>query len=127
MLLRLMVSIINTKGTVPFLYINPRDCESRGLMLLVIAYPYIVPWCAEGSPGDVHPAGAGEELVGVFTMAKEVDQRLEMLRVLGADVGSLAKQMLGTSDTANKGVDAGVAEAAVDDDGTADGLAGRLQ
>ena len=79
----------------------------------------------EGSPGDVEPAGAGQELVGIFTIAEERDQTVELGGVLGADVGSLANEVL--LDTANKGVDAGVAEAAVDDDGAADSLAGRLQ
>ena len=81
----------------------------------------------EGSPGDVEPAGAGQELVGIFTIAEERDQTVELGGVLGADVGSLANEVLGVLDTANKGVDARVAEAAVDDDGTAYGLAGRLQ
>ena len=48
----------------------------------------------EGSSGDVEPTIAGEELVGVFMVAEEVDQALELLRVLGPDVGSLAHQML---------------------------------
>ena len=81
----------------------------------------------EGSPGDVEPAVAGQELVGIFTIAEERDQAVELGGVLGADVGSLANEVLGVLDTANKGVDARVAEAAVDDDGTADSLAGRLQ
>ena len=80
----------------------------------------------EGSPGDVEPAGAGQELVGIFTTAEERDQAVELGGVLGADVGSLANEVLRVPDTANKGIDAGVAEAAGDDDG-ADGLAGRLQ
>ena len=81
----------------------------------------------EGSPGDVEPAGAGQELVGQGVMAEEIDQALELSRVARADVGSLAQEVLGVLDTAHKGVDARVAEAAVDDDGTAYGLAGRLQ
>ena len=52
---------------------------------------------------------------------------MELRGVLGADVGSLANKVLGVLDTANKGVDARVAEAAGDDDGTANGLASRLQ
>ena len=81
----------------------------------------------EGSPGDVEPAGAGQELVGIFTIAEERDQTVELGGVLGADVGSLANEVLRVLDTANKGVDARVAEAAVDDDGAADSLAGGLQ
>ena len=86
-----------------------------------------MPWRAEGIPGDVKPAVAGQELVGIFTTAEERDQTVELGGVLGADVGSLANEVLGVLDTANKGVDARVAEAAGDDDGTAYGLAGRLQ
>ena len=81
----------------------------------------------EGSPGDVEPAGACQELVGIFTIAEERDQTVELGGVLGADVGSLANEVLRVLDTANKGVDARVAEAAGDDDGAAYGLAGRLQ
>ena len=81
----------------------------------------------EGRPGDMEPARAGEELVGIFTIAEECDQTLELLRVLGADVGSLANEVLGVLDTTNEGVDTRVAEAGVDDDGTAYGLAGGLQ
>ena len=29
---------------------------------------------SEGRPGDVEPAGAGQELVGIFTIAEERDQ-----------------------------------------------------
>ena len=47
--------------------------------------------------------------------------------VLGADVGSLAEQVLGVADTTNLSVYAAIAEAAVDDDGAADGFAGGLQ
>ena len=52
---------------------------------------------------------------------------MELLRVLGADVGGLALHMLGVLDTTNAAVDLGIAEAGVDDDGTADGLASGLQ
>ena len=75
----------------------------------------------------MEPARAGEELVGQGVGLQERDQALELLRVLGTNVGGLTEEVLGVLDTANKGVDARVAEAAGDDDGTADGLAGRLQ
>ena len=52
---------------------------------------------------------------------------MELLRVLGANVSSLAKEVLRAFDTTNECVDARVAEAGVDEDGTADGLAGGLQ
>jgi len=75
----------------------------------------------------VKPAGAGQELVGQGVGFQEVDQALELFGVLGADVGSLAEQVLGVSDATNLSVYATVAEAAVDDDGAADSLAGGLQ
>ena len=74
----------------------------------------------------MEPAGAGQELVGVFTSAEEVDQALELSRVLGSDVGGLSQQVLGVLDTTNESGDARVAEAGVDDDGT-DHLSGRFQ
>ena len=73
------------------------------------------------------PAGAGQELVGQGVGFQEVDEALELFRVLGADVGSAALQVLGVSDATHLVVDSLVAEAGVDEDGTADGLAGGLQ
>ena len=35
--------------------------------------------CGEGSPEDMEPAGAGQELVGEFTGAEDADQALEGL------------------------------------------------
>ena len=96
-------------------------------MLFVISYPDEVAGRTEGSPGDVEPAGAGQELVGIFRIAEERDQTQEQGRVFGADVGSLTEEVLGVPDTANEGVDTRIAEAGVDDDGAADGLAGGLQ
>ena len=57
---------------------------------------------------------------------EEIDQELELVRVLGADVGSLAEEVLRVTDTAHEGIDARVAEAGVDEDG-ADHLSGGLQ
>ena len=57
---------------------------------------------------------------------QEVDQKLELAGVLGADVGSLAKEVLRVLDATDEGVDARVAEAGGDDDGT-DQLASGLQ
>ena len=57
---------------------------------------------------------------------EEVDQALELLRIARADVGSLAEEVLRVSDTTHEGIDARVAEAGVDDDGT-DHLSGRFQ
>ena len=72
------------------------------------------------------PAGAGEELVGVRIGAEEVHKFRELLRVTRADVGSLTEEMLRVANAADEGVDARVAEAGVDEDGT-DHLAGGLQ
>ena len=88
------------------------------LLLFVIAYTDVVARWVEGIPGDVEPAVAGQELVGMFTGAKEVDQTLELARVFGADVGGLAEQVLGVADATNKSVHARGAETGVDDDGT---------
>ena len=85
-----------------------------------------MPWRGEGIPRDVEPAIAGEELVGEFMSAQEVDEALELLGVLGADVGSLAYKVLRAVDTADEGVHAGVAKATVDEDRT-DHLAGGFQ
>ena len=82
---------------------------------------------AEGCPGDVEPAGAGEELVGQGVGLQERDQSLKLVGVFGTDVGSLAQEVLGVLHAANEGVHSAVAEAAVDDDGATDGLAGRFQ
>ena len=82
---------------------------------------------AEGVPRDVEPAAAGgQELVGQIVSLEEIDQALELLMVTGANVGSLAEQVLRVADTTHQAVDVLVAEAAVDDDGT-DHLPGRLQ
>ncbi len=79
----------------------------------------------EGSPGDVEPAAAREELVGQIVSLEEIYEALELLRVLGANVGSLAEQVLRVADATHMAVDVLVAEAGVDEDG-ADHLPGRL-
>ena len=94
--------------------------------LLIIPYPDEVPGRAERRPRDVEPAGGGQELVGVFTGAKEVNKFRELLRVARANVGGLAKEVLRALDATNEGVDARVAVAGIDDDG-ADKLAGGFQ
>ena len=85
-----------------------------------------MPRCAEGVPRDVKPTCGGQELVSVRAGAKKVDKTLELLRVLGADVGSLALQVLRALNATDEGVDARVAVAGGDEDGT-DKLAGGLQ
>jgi hypothetical protein len=85
-----------------------------------------MPGCGEWIPGNVEPAGAGEELVSQIVSFEEVYEALELLGVFGADVGSLAKEVLGIGDATDKGVDARVAVARIDDD-RANHLAGGLQ
>ena len=63
----------------------------------------------------------------MFTCLEERDEGLELPRVLGADVGSAALEVLGILDAAHEVVDARIAEAGVDDDGAADGLSGGFQ
>ena len=82
---------------------------------------------AEGVPRDVEPATAGgQELVGQIVSLEEIHQAVELLRVTGADVGSLAEQVLRVRDATHMAVDILVAEAGVDEDG-ADHLPGRFQ
>ena len=75
----------------------------------------------------MEPARAGQELVGLGMSLEERDEALELLRVAGTDIGSAALKVLGVADTTDTAVDVGIAEAGVDDDGAADGLAGKLQ
>ena len=96
------------------------------LFLFVIGNSNIMSWCCEGIPRDVEPAVAGQQLVSQIVSLEEVHEALELAGVLGADVGSLAEEMLRVLDATNEGVDARVAVAGIDDDGT-DHLAGGLQ
>lgn len=105
----------------------PRNFELWGYLLLVITEADEMAGRTEGRPRDVEPVGGCQELVGQGVGLQKRNQAVELGGVFRADVGSLTEEVLGVLDTANKGVDAGVAEAAVDDDGTADGLAGGLQ
>ena len=95
-------------------------------ILFVITNSDVVTGWDEGTPRDVEPAGAGEELVGQIVSLEEGHEALELLRVLGADVGGLAEEVLRVADATHEGVDARVAEAGVDQDG-ADRLSGRFQ
>ena len=100
---------------------------SRGLLLLVVADADEVSGDVEGSPGDVKPAVAGEELVGQVVGLQEVDEVLELGRIFGADVGSTALKVLGASDTPNPPIDGLATETGIDDDGTTYGLSGGFQ
>ena len=63
-------------------------------LLLVVPYPDIVAGNAEGRPGDVEPAGAGQQLVGQGVGRQERNQALELGGVSRADVGSAALKVL---------------------------------
>ena len=95
-------------------------------MLLVVPDADEVAGRGEGVPRDVKPTRAGEELVGVLARLQERDEALELGRVLGADVGSLADEVLRVLDTTDSAVDRLAAVAGVDEDGATDGLAGWL-
>ena len=102
-------------------------CQEPGTSFsLVVPNSDKVAGFGEGFPRYVEPAVAGQKLVGVFAGAEEVDQALELSRVFGADVGSLAQYVLRVLDASDESVNARVAEAAIDDDG-ANNAAGRLQ
>lgn len=74
----------------------------------------------EGIPGDVQPARARQELVGVLPTFEEVNERLELRWVFRTDVGSLADQVLGVADTAHLAVHIFITETRIDDDGAND-------
>ena len=62
----------------------------------------------------------------MLTSAEKVDKAQELARVLGANISSLAKEVLRVLDATDEDVDARVAEAGGDEDGT-DQLSGGLQ
>ena len=80
----------------------------------------------EGIPGDVEPAVAGEELVGVLADLQELHELPELGCVARADVGSLADEVLRVVHSADFAVDRLAPETGIDDDG-ADQDAGRLK
>ena len=66
----------------------------------------------------MEPAIADQQLVGIVAGAEEVHQALELARVLGADVGSLAEQVLRVADATHLAVVGLVPITRVDDDGS---------
>ena len=50
----------------------------------------------------MEPVAGGEELVGEVVVAEEVDKALELLRVFGTDIRSLADEVLGVADAAHQ-------------------------
>ena len=74
----------------------------------------------------MEPPVAGEELVGEIVRLEEGNEALELLRVLGSNVRSLAREVLRVLDTTHQSVHSRVAETGVDEDGT-DHLSGGFQ
>ena len=83
---------------------------------LVIADFDVVTGSGEGVPGDVKPAIARQELVGVFAFLQELHQSVELLRVFRADIGSLTEQVLRVLHSPNLTIHVGIAKARIDDD-----------
>ena len=86
------------------------------ILLFVITDADVVARRREGIPGDVEPAIAGEELVGVFADLQEFNEMPELRRVARSDVSCLAEKVLGGTDTPNLLIDFGIAEARVNDE-----------
>ena len=75
-------------------------------------------WRGEGSPGDVEPTRAGEQLVGIFPVLQEVHEHRELRRIFRADIGSLTDKVLGVAHSSNLAVHGLTTETRVDDDGS---------
>ena len=77
-------------------------------------------WLGKGSPRDVEPTLAREQLVGIFPVLQEVHECGELRRIFRADIDSLADEVLGVLDAPNLSVHSLTTEARVDDDGAHD-------
>ena len=77
-------------------------------------------WLGEGVPGDVEPACAGQELVGVFPVLEELHKFGELRRIFRADIGSLTDEVLGVLHATNLAVYSLTTETRIDDDGPHD-------
>ena len=75
-------------------------------------------WLGEGSPGDVEPPLAREQLVGVLPVLQEVHECGELRRIFRADIDSLADEVLRVLDAPNLAIHSLTTEARVDDDRT---------
>ena len=82
----------------------------------VITDADIVAGLGERIPGDVEPAVAGEELVGVLADFEELHESSELRRVFRTDIGSLAYEVLGIADTSHSTIYGLRAEARINDD-----------
>ena len=86
------------------------------LILLVVADADLAAGRAEGRPGNVEPARAREQLVGVLALLQEVDEALELLWVERPDIRGLADKVLRVSHAAHLAVHSLTTEARSDDD-----------
>ena len=68
----------------------------------------------------MEPIRAGEELVGVLPFLEKVHKRRKLSRVLRADVGSLADEMLRAGDTTDLAIHGFASESGIDDDRACD-------
>ena len=101
--------------------------NTRVVFLFIVTNADVVAGDAEGCPGDVEPAVAGEELVGEVVGLQVFHEWPELGWVFRPDVGSTALKVLGASDTPYPLIDGLATETGIDDDGTTDGLPGRFQ
>ena len=86
----------------------------------------VVAGAGEGGPGNVEPAVAGEQLVGVGVCPQERHEEVELCRVPRSDVGCLTGEVLRILDTSDPPVHLLVPVPGVDDDGS-DVQPGRFQ
>ena len=85
------------------------------MTLLIISDSDKVAGWGDWVPGNVEPAGAGEELVGVLPFLEEIHELRELSRVLGIDVGSLTDEVLRFSNTANLTINCLASKSGIDD------------
>ena len=72
----------------------------------------------ERTPGEVEPAIAGEQLVGVGARLEVVHQSPELGWILRADIGCLTDEVLRVFHPSHPGVHSLTSEARIDDHGT---------
>ena len=96
-------------------------------MLFIISDADVVAGRREWIPGDVEPAGAGKELVGVLPFLEEIHERRKLGRIFRVDVCCLTDEMLGAGDTTNLAINCLASKSGVDDDRACDESRGLQQ
>jgi len=81
----------------------------------------------EWIPGDVEPAGAGKELVGVLPFLEEIHERRKLGRIFRVDVCCLTDEVLGAGDTPSLAIHGFTSKSGVDDDRACDESRGLQQ